>query len=74
MSTLRHWIWLSTRGPAPGMYAARLLEAFGSPEGAYHADTNSGLQHCRQILYHLSHQGILHVYRESPCSSNLVSI
>lgn len=38
MSTLRHWIWLSTRGSAPGMYAARLLEAFGSPEGVYHAD------------------------------------
>ncbi len=41
MSTLRHWIWLSTRGPAPGMYAARLLEAFGSPEGAYHADSQA---------------------------------
>ena len=38
MSTLRHWIWLSTRGSAPGQYAARLLEAFGSPEGVYHAD------------------------------------
>jgi len=38
MSTLRHWIWLSTRGFAPGQYAARLLEAFGSPEGVYHAD------------------------------------
>lgn len=41
MSTLRHWLWLSTRGSAPGMYAARLLEAFGSPEGAYHADSGA---------------------------------
>lgn len=41
MSTLRHWLWLSTRGSAPGMYAARLLEAFGSPEGAYHADSQA---------------------------------
>ena len=38
MSTLRHWIWLSTRSTASGQYAARLLEAFGSPEGVYHAD------------------------------------
>ena len=38
MSSLRHWIWLSTRSYAPGQYAARLLEAFGTPEGAYHAD------------------------------------
>ncbi|MBR2491142.1 MAG: DNA-processing protein DprA [Ruminiclostridium sp.] len=38
MSSLRHWIWLSTRSHAPGQYAARLLEAFGSPEGVYHAD------------------------------------
>lgn len=37
MSNLRHWLWLSTRGPAPGMYAARLLEHFGTPEGAYFA-------------------------------------
>ena len=38
MSTLRHWIWLSTRSTASGQYAARLLEAFGSPEGVYHAE------------------------------------
>ena len=39
MSNLRHWLWLSTRGPAPGMYAARVLEHFGTPEGAYYADS-----------------------------------
>ncbi len=38
MSSLRHWIWLSTRSHTPGQYAARLLETFGSPEGVYHAD------------------------------------
>ena len=38
MSNLRHWLWLSTRGAAPGMYAARLLEHFGTPERAYFAD------------------------------------
>ena len=38
MSSLRHWIWLSTRSITPGQYAARLLETFGSPEGVYHAD------------------------------------
>ena len=38
MSNLRHWLWLSTRGPAPGMYAARILDQFGTPEGAYYAD------------------------------------
>ena len=37
MSTLRHWLWLSARGPAPGMYAARILERFGTPEAAYFA-------------------------------------
>lgn len=37
MSNLRHWLWLSTRGSAPGMYAARILEHFGTPEGAYFA-------------------------------------
>lgn len=37
MSNLRHWLWLTTRGPAPGMYAARLLEHFGTPEGVYFA-------------------------------------
>ena len=37
MSTLRHWLWLSTRGPAPGMYAARILEHFGTPEAAFFA-------------------------------------
>ena len=39
MSNLRHWLWLSTRGPGPGMYAARVLEHFGTPEGAYYADS-----------------------------------
>ena len=38
MSTLRHWLWISTRGPAPGMYAARILERFGTPEAAFFAD------------------------------------
>lgn len=37
MSNLRHWLWLSTRGPAPGMYAARILDHFGTPEEAYFA-------------------------------------
>ena len=37
MSTLRHWLWLSTRGPAPGMYAARVLACFGTPEAAFFA-------------------------------------
>ncbi len=37
MSTLRHWLWLSTRGPAPGMYAARILSRFGTPEAAFFA-------------------------------------
>ena len=37
MSDLRHWLWLSTRGSAPGMYAAKLLEHFGTPEGVYFA-------------------------------------
>ena len=37
MSTLRHWLWLSTRGPAPGMYAAKLLDHFGTPEAVYFA-------------------------------------
>ena len=37
MGNLRHWLWLTTRGSAPGMYAARLLEHFGSPEAAYFA-------------------------------------
>lgn len=38
MSTIRHWIWMSTRGKHPPQYAARILALFGSPEGAYHAD------------------------------------
>ena len=38
MSSLRHWLWLATRGSAPGMYAMRLLEYFGTPESVYHAD------------------------------------
>ena len=45
MSTLRHWLWLSTRGPAPGMYAARILERFGTPEAAFFA----GEADCGQI-------------------------
>ena len=45
MSNLRHWIWLSTRGPAPGMYAGKLLEHFGSPEAAFF----SGESDVRQI-------------------------
>ena len=38
MSTVRHWLWLSTRGSSPERYAARILAHFGTPEGAYHAD------------------------------------
>lgn len=38
MSTVRHWLWLSTRGKNPERYAARILARFGTPEGAYHAD------------------------------------
>lgn len=38
VSTIRHWIWLSTRGKFAPQYAARILACFGSPEGAYHAD------------------------------------
>ena len=38
MSTVRHWLWLSTRGKNPERYAARILAHFGTPEGAYHAD------------------------------------
>ncbi len=38
MSTLRHWIWLSTRAATPGMYSARLLHHFGSPEAVYFAE------------------------------------
>ena len=45
MSSLRHWVWLSTRGPAPGMYAARILHHFGTPEGAYVAGREE-LQAC----------------------------
>ena len=45
MSSLRHWVWLSTRGPAPGMYAARILHHFGPPEGAYFAGREE-LQAC----------------------------
>ena len=37
MSTLRHWLWLTSRGPSPGMYARRLLEHFGSPGAAFFA-------------------------------------
>ena len=45
MSSLRHWVWLSTRGPATGMYAARILHHFGTPEGAYFAGQEE-LQAC----------------------------
>ena len=37
MGNIRHWLWLTTRGKSPGMYAARILEHFGSPEAAYFA-------------------------------------
>lgn len=37
MSNIRHWLWLSTRGPAPGMYASKLYRHFGSPEAAFFA-------------------------------------
>ncbi|MCF0122922.1 MAG: DNA-protecting protein DprA [Ruminiclostridium sp.] len=38
MSTVRHWLWLSTRGKLPERYAARILDHFGTPDRAYHAD------------------------------------
>ena len=37
VGNIRHWLWLTTRGKSPGMYAARILEHFGSPEAAYFA-------------------------------------
>lgn len=38
MATLRYWIWLTTRKGVGHQAAFRLLEHFGSPEGAYFAD------------------------------------
>ena len=34
---------------------------FSSPEDLPNPATNLGLPHCRQMLYHLSHQGRWHV-------------
>lgn len=44
MSTLKHWLWLTTRGQMPGLYASRLLEKFGSPEAAYFSGDTAGLE------------------------------
>ena len=44
----------------PGILQARILEwvAMPSSRGSYRPrESNPGLPHCRQILYHLSHQG-----------------
>lgn len=38
MATLKYWIWLTTRAGVGHQAAFRLLEHFGSPEGAYFAD------------------------------------
>ena len=38
MSTLKYWIWLTTRPGLSHTAAARVLEYFGSPEAAYFAD------------------------------------
>lgn len=38
MATLKYWLWLTTRRGLPSGGAFRLLEYFGSPEGAYFAD------------------------------------
>ena len=37
MSAVKYWLWLTTRGQMPGMFAAKLLEHFGTPERAYFA-------------------------------------
>ena len=36
--------------------------------------SNSGLPHCRQILYHMSHQGSLILYLENPKDQKTVRI
>lgn len=38
MATLKYWLWLTTRAGVGHGEAFRLLEQFGSPEGAYFAD------------------------------------
>ena len=38
MSSLKYWIWLATRQGASPVRTLRVLEQFGSPEGAYFAD------------------------------------
>lgn len=38
MATLKYWLWLSTRAGLEAKHTARLLEQFGTPEGAYFAD------------------------------------
>ena len=38
MATLKYWLWLSTRKGVRPEQAGRLLEHFGTPEGAYFAD------------------------------------
>ena len=38
MSNLKYWLWLTRRKGLPGSDQLRVLEHFGSPEGAYFAD------------------------------------
>lgn len=38
MSNLKYWLWLTRRRGLPGPDQLRVLEHFGSPEGAYFAD------------------------------------
>ena len=47
-----------------GILQARILEwvAISFSRGSLTQGSNLGLPHCRQILYHLSHQGIIIMY------------
>ena len=38
MASLKYWLWLTTRKGLRPEHAVRLLEHFGTPEGAYFAD------------------------------------
>ena len=38
MASLKYWLWLTTRKGLHPEHAVRLLEHFGTPEGAYFAD------------------------------------
>ena len=46
-----------------GILQARILEWFPMPSSIFPTQAlNPGLPHCRQILYHLSHQGSLNMW------------